>query len=212
MDLVLENCRILKKGKFKQLNIGIKNGLIERISEENIPGKEKIDCFGKTVLPGAIDVHVHFRIPGMEWKEDWETGSKAALAGGITTVMDMPNTVPPTTTPEALEEKRKIASENSFCDFGFHFGASSSNLGEIKKAKGIRRRRTVCGNTIHAKISQINLKVLKEGAEKLGEEEAPKEAEKKAEAKPAAKEKKAEAKPTEKKAEEKEVAAPAAKA
>ena len=69
---------------------------------------EVVDLEGKYLLPGLIDVHVHFRTPGHEYKEDWETGSKAALAGGVTTVLDMPNNNPTITSEASLKEKREI--------------------------------------------------------------------------------------------------------
>jgi len=86
-------------------------------------------------LPQLIDPHVHFRVPGMDHKEDWQTGSKAALAGGFTTVLDMPNTKPPTTTSDLLEAKRQIVQKDAMVNYGFHFAASVDNWNEIKKVK-----------------------------------------------------------------------------
>ena len=92
---------------------------------------------GKFTIPGLIDAHVHFRDPGFPEKEDWASGSAAALAGGVTTVLEMPNTNPPTLTVEALEEKRKIAQQKSKVHFGLFFGASKTNLDEIRRAENI---------------------------------------------------------------------------
>ena len=92
---------------------------------------------GKFLLPGLTDAHVHFRDPGFLEKEDWETGSAAALAGGVTTVLDMPNTMPATTTVEALEAKRTIALAKSKVQFGLFFGATRDNLEEIRRAENI---------------------------------------------------------------------------
>lgn len=106
---------------------------------------------GKVLIPGVIDVHVHFRDPGAPEKEDWESGSAAALAGGVTTVLDMPNTNPATVTVEALEAKRAIAKAKSKVGFGLFFGATRDNLDEIRKAQNI------CGIKIYMGSSTGNL-------------------------------------------------------
>ncbi|MFH1587381.1 MAG: dihydroorotase family protein [Candidatus Diapherotrites archaeon] len=137
MKLVLKNGQVFSGGELKNLNIGIDNGKIAELSEGEISGSEEIDCTGKVILPGLIDPHVHFRTPGLEHKEDWATGSRAALHGGVTTVLDMPNTNPPTLSVELLEEKRKIVGKDSLVNFGFHFGAAVDNIGEIKKVTNV---------------------------------------------------------------------------
>ncbi|MCK4883664.1 MAG: dihydroorotase, partial [Candidatus Diapherotrites archaeon] len=101
----------------------------------------------KVLLPGMIDTHVHFRVPGGEHKEDWTTGSCAAAAGGVTTVLDMPNTNPPTTTVDRLKEKRDIASSKSIVDFGFHFGAEFGNSCEIEKVRNIASIKIFMGSS-----------------------------------------------------------------
>ena len=136
MPLLIKNCRILIKGKLFQKNILIKNGKISKITNKEIKADEIIDAKGNFVLPGLIDCHVHFREPGMTHKEDFLTGSMAAAKGGITTILDMPNTIPPTTTLQALEEKRKLAAK-SIVNYGFNFGATLENLKDIQKAKNI---------------------------------------------------------------------------
>ncbi len=93
------------------------------------------DVRGKYVIPGVIDAHVHFREPGGEHKEDWLTGSRAAAAGGVTTVLDMPNTNPPTIDANSLEMKRSLAAK-SLVNFGFHLGATTGNRAEIEKLRG----------------------------------------------------------------------------
>ena len=98
--------------------------------------KEVIDAKGKIVIPGIIDPHVHIREPGLTHKEDFQSGSRAAAKGGITTFLDMPNTMPPTTNAERLEEKRRLA-RKSVVNYGFHFGSTLDNLDEIKNAKNI---------------------------------------------------------------------------
>ncbi len=85
------------------------------------------------ILPGLIDPHVHMRTPGQSYKENFSTGTKAALAGGFTTVIDMPNNSTPITTEKLLDEKIKIAKKQTVCDIGFHFGSLGDNLDEFKK-------------------------------------------------------------------------------
>src|SRR3989338_3813198 len=98
MSLLIKNSRILQKGKLFQKNILIKNGKISKISNKELKADKIIDATSNLVVPGLIDVHVHFREPGLTHKEDFLSGSMAAAKGGITTVLDMPNTIPPTTT------------------------------------------------------------------------------------------------------------------
>lgn len=110
-----------------------------------------VDGTGKYLLPGAIDAHVHFRDPGSPEKEDWASGSAAALAGGVTTVLDMPNTNPATITVEALEAKRAVAAAKSLVRFGLFFGATRDNLEEMRRAENI------CGIKIYMGSSTGNL-------------------------------------------------------
>ncbi len=145
--LILNNGLILLDNELKKRNLLIENKTIAGISETPYEGGNIINCSDQWVLPGAIDPHVHFRTPGGEHKEDWKTGSKAAVAGGITTVLDMPNTNPPTTTSERLNEKRKTANSNSLCNYGFYFGASINNLDEIEKINNIAAIKIYFGST-----------------------------------------------------------------
>ena len=136
MSLLIKNCRMLVNSKVFQKNILIKNEKIAKITNKELKADKVIDANNNFVLPGLIDVHVHFREPGLTHKEDFLTGSMAAAKGGVTTVLDMPNTIPPTITVEALEEKRKLAAK-SIVNYGFNFGATADNIAEIKKAKNI---------------------------------------------------------------------------
>ena len=95
------------------------------------PEAQIIDAAGYHIFPGLIDAHVHLRDPGATHKEDFATGTRAALAGGVTTVLDMPNNPQPTTTRETLEEKRAVAQKKAVCDYGFFIGGTQGNLGEI---------------------------------------------------------------------------------
>ncbi|XWN30830.1 MAG: dihydroorotase family protein [Devosia sp.] len=96
------------------------------------PAEETIDATGLHLFPGVIDVHVHFREPGMDHKEDWETGSRAAAMGGVTTVFDMPNTVPPVDTVRHYRLKKDIAAQNAIVDFGLYGVLLDDNLHEIE--------------------------------------------------------------------------------
>ncbi len=131
MSLILKNCKILDQKDL--VDIFVEDGKIKKIGEY-VKADQEIDVQGKWVIPGMIDCHVHFREPGMEYKEDWLTGSKASVHGGITTVLDMPNVKPPTITLKNLEGKRNLA-KKSLVNYGFHFGATNDNLEEIRRAK-----------------------------------------------------------------------------
>ncbi len=132
-DLVIKNAKLVLPDGIVEGGIVIEGGRIKEIKKSSgLPDSDEIlDAKGNYILPGLIDAHVHFREPGASSKEDWTTGSSAAAAGGITTVLDMPNTQPPTTTLENLEGKRKIASSKSVVDYGFHFGACNENMEEL---------------------------------------------------------------------------------
>ena len=124
-----------------KIEILVNGEIIEKVSEnideskfENNENVRIIDVEGKLVMPGVIDVHTHMREPGVTYKEDFATGSRACVKAGVTTFYDMPNTVPTTTTEENLLEKKKLASEKSIVNFGIHFGGSKNdNVKEIKK-------------------------------------------------------------------------------
>lgn len=135
----------------KKIEILINGKIIEKISE-NIEEKQYlnrenvkiIDVERKLIMPGVIDVHTHMREPGVTYKEDFETGSKACAKAGITTFYDMPNTVPTTTTLENLLNKKELAGKKSIVNFGIHFGGSkNNNISEIKKVLDKKEVNTV---------------------------------------------------------------------
>ncbi|MBP1945820.1 dihydroorotase [Methanobacterium petrolearium] len=134
LDLCLVNCKLDINAE--EVCLGIKDEIIVSIKKLPSNADETIDLKGKIVLPGLIDVHVHFRDPGLTFKEDFHTGSAAAVAGGFTTVLDMPNTLPPTNTPQAFKEKLKIGAKKSLVDFGIHAGVS--DLSYIKELVALR--------------------------------------------------------------------------
>lgn len=145
LDLLLKGARIVTSEGIFEGDLAVKEGKIAQIGKikekvektafAKASAVREIDCAGKFVLPGAIDMHVHFRDPGFTEKEDFKTGSLAATAGGVTTVVDMPNTDPPTLTFKDFEEKLEIAREKSVVNFGLYMGFDGHNLEEIKKAK-----------------------------------------------------------------------------
>ena len=86
----------------------------------SLDADQVVDATDRYVLPGLVDGHVHFREPGLEYKEDFGTGSRAAVMGGVTTVLDMPNTLPPTSSADLVNRKRQLAESKSYCDFGLY--------------------------------------------------------------------------------------------
>jgi dihydroorotase len=134
--MLLKNCTLRDQGTDRVADILVEKGIITHIGKIDHATDSIIDLHGKRVLPGIIDPHVHFREPGLTHKEDFRSGSFAAAAGGITTVLDMPNTLPPTTTVALLEAKRRLA-RASVVNYGFHFAATSDNIEEIKRARNI---------------------------------------------------------------------------
>jgi|TARA_Y100000034_G_scaffold91451_1_gene110349 dihydroorotase len=136
MTLLIKNGKIYQNNILIKKNIFIKDNKITKITNQELKADNIIDAKNKITIPGLIDGHVHFREPGQTHKEDFLTGSMAAAAGGITTVLDMPNTNPPTTNLQRLEEKRKLA-KKSIVNFGFHFGSTLNNISEIKNVKNI---------------------------------------------------------------------------
>jgi len=121
-DLVIRGGTIVTPDAILEASIAVRDGKILAVGADDAmpPAAETLDASGLHVLPGAIDVHVHFRDPGYPHKEDWESGTAAAAFGGVTTVFDMPNTIPPTGTPEILAAKHTIAAGKAHVDFGLY--------------------------------------------------------------------------------------------
>ncbi len=121
-DLVIHNGKIVSPDTVIDASIAIKNGHVLAVgtAEAMPPAAETFDASGLHLLPGAIDDHVHFRDPGYPHKEDWASGSAAAAFGGVTTVFDMPNTIPPTGTAEILAAKHTVAAAKAHIDFGLY--------------------------------------------------------------------------------------------
>ncbi len=143
MTYIIQNAKIINEGKIIEADVLIKNSRIEKI-DKNISvqfAANEIDASGKYLLPGIIDDQVHFREPGFPAKAEIYTEAKAAVAGGVTTFMDQPNTKPQTLTQELLEEKYQIAQQKSLANFSFFMGASNDNIDEVKKTNP----KKVCG-------------------------------------------------------------------
>lgn len=129
MRTLVKGGRIVNEGRVFDGNLVIEDGNIVDITQEQpeVSYDEVIDASGCYVLPGIIDDHVHFREPGLTEKADIESESRAAAAGGVTSYFDMPNTLPQTTTPEALDEKFRLAAGKSHVNYSFFYGATNDN-------------------------------------------------------------------------------------
>lgn len=132
-SLLIVNANIVNEGQITQNDVLIRNGRIEAIGQNLVAsGAETLDAQGRFLMPGMIDDQVHFREPGMTHKADIATESRAAVAGGITSFMDMPNTVPNTLTSAVLNEKKQAAAGRSAGNYAFYLGASNDNIEAIK--------------------------------------------------------------------------------
>lgn len=131
-DVILCGGTIVNQDGTGLRDLGIKDGRIAAIGDLAMASAgERIDCAGLHILPGVIDSQVHFREPGLDHKEDLETGSRAAVLGGVTAVFEMPNTNPQTTTPEALADKVKRGTHRMHCDFAFWVGGTHENAKDV---------------------------------------------------------------------------------
>jgi dihydroorotase len=161
--LYIHNALIVNEGKTFTGSVIVKDGLIhsvlgdgERVPEGLVtPHTTSIDAKGKYLLPGVIDDQVHFRDPGLTHKGDIYTESRAAVAGGVTSFMDMPNTSPQTLTQSLLEEKYRLGAEKSIANYSFYIGASNDNLDEILKTDPLK----VCGLKVFMGASTGNMLV-----------------------------------------------------
>jgi dihydroorotase len=163
-SILIQNATIVNEGKTIRNDLLIIDELITAIGSTepaNIPsGTQIIDATGLLLIPGIIDDQVHFREPGLTHKGDIYSESRAAIAGGVTSFMDMPNTIPQTVTIEILNEKYLIGSENSFCNYSFYLGATNTNLDEILNID----KSSVCGIKLFMGSSTGNMLVDDETA------------------------------------------------
>src|ERR1700722_5344114 len=150
-DLVIAGGTIVTENAAFPASLAIAGGRIAAIGEDGAmpPAAERLDATGLHLLPGAIDAHVHIREPGYTHKEDWATGTAAAACGGVTTIFDMPNTKPPTGTPDALAMKLAAAEEKAFVDFGIYGLLDENNIDGLEALieGGVAAFKCFMGNT-----------------------------------------------------------------
>ena len=137
MSLLLKNGQVYYKDELQNLDILIEDNQIKKVEKNISDGANEVkDCTGLTIFPGFIDTHVHFREPGHPKKETLESGSRAAVLGGITGIFEMPNTSPITDNKEMLEDKLTRAKDNMHCNYAFYFGATNENSDKLGFLKG----------------------------------------------------------------------------
>ena len=164
MNYYIKNATLVNEGQTFVASVFVSDGKIAKIVRDGQvpepvegPAWEVIDATGKYLIPGIIDEHVHFREPGLTHKADIYTESRAAVAGGVTSFMDMPNTNPQTTTQELLQQKFDLAAEKSLANYSFYLGATNDNLAEVVKTEPKR----VCGIKLFMGSSTGNMLVDK---------------------------------------------------
>jgi len=159
LDLIIKNGSCYIDKDLKNHDIAIKDGKIIEIGKISGEAKEIFDAKGLIVLPGCIDTQTHFREPGSTDTEDLNSGSRAAIAGGITSVFEMPNTNPPTSTKKEFQRKLDLAKNRMYCNYAFYFGATANNANELADLKNLEG---CCGIKLFAGSSTGNLLVADE--------------------------------------------------
>ncbi|MCU1489098.1 MAG: allantoinase, partial [Acidimicrobiaceae bacterium] len=130
-DLVVRGGLVVSHDSRRRLDVGIAGGRVVALADHLGGAADEVDATGLAVLPGLVDAHVHLREPGMTEKEDFASGTRAAAAGGVTTVIDMPNTIPPVATAERFAAKLELVREKAFVDFGLYGMLGQDNAHEI---------------------------------------------------------------------------------
>lgn len=160
-SILIKQAHLVNEGSVFVADVFIKNGKIEKIAPQiDALADQEIDATGQYLFPGCIDDQVHFREPGLTHKGDLYTESRAAVAGGVTSFMEMPNTIPNVFTQQLLEDKYQLASQKSLANYSFFLGASNNNIEEIKKTDAQK----VCGVKIFMGSSTGNMLVDNENA------------------------------------------------
>ena len=160
LDLIIKNGTCYIDGNLTKTDIGIKNNKISHIGDlQSEKSKDLYDAENLIVLPGCLDTQVHFREPGSTDTEDLHTGSKAAIAGGITGVFEMPNTNPPTSNKKEFQRKLDLAKNRMYCNYAFYFGATADNSDDLASLKSLEG---CCGIKLFAGSSTGNLLVAEE--------------------------------------------------
>ena len=158
-SLIIKNGSCYIEGKLENVDLGLSENKIKKIGKINLNSAKVFDASGKIVLPGVIDTQVHFREPGSTNAEDLESGSKAAVLGGITSVFEMPNTNPPTSNLIEFDKKLKLAKNRMYSNYAFYFGATPENTEQLSKLKNLEG---CCGVKLFAGSSTGKLLVDKE--------------------------------------------------
>ena len=158
-NLIIKNGSCYINGKLEQTDIAINNGKIEKIGKLSLNSSKVFDATDKIVLPGIIDTQVHFREPGSTDREDLESGSRAAVLGGVTSIFEMSNTNPPTSNLIEFNKKLDLAKNRMHCNYAFYFGATPENVDQLAKLKGLEG---CCGVKLFAGSSTGKLLVDKE--------------------------------------------------
>ncbi|TAN20003.1 MAG: dihydroorotase, partial [Chitinophagaceae bacterium] len=159
-NYIIKDISIINEGKITRSDVYIQNQRIAKIAPQIDIGAgaaEEINGAGKYLFPGAIDDQVHFREPGLTHKAEIYTESRAAVAGGVTSFMEMPNTKPPALTLELLEEKYALAAQKSLANYSFFMGVSNDNSEEVLKAN--EHKKDICGVKIFMGSSTGNMLV-----------------------------------------------------
>lgn len=173
-DLLIAGGTLVTPNGPESADVGVREGKIAAIGDlSGAEAAERIDAAGLHVLPGVIDTQVHFREPGLEHKEDLETGTRGAAKGGVTAIFEMPNTNPSTTTTEALGEKVSRAKGRAWCDFAFFMGASSENasqLAELERVPGCSGVKIFMGSStggLLVESDEVLFEVLSHGTRRV---------------------------------------------
>ena len=159
LDLIIKNGSCYIDKNLKEQDIAVKDGKIIEIGKITSDTKETFDAKNLTVLPGCIDTQTHFREPGSTDTEDLNSGSRAAIVGGITGVFEMPNTNPPTSNKIEFQKKLDLAKNRMYCNYAFYFGATADNASDLADLKNLEG---CCGVKLFAGSSTGNLLVAKE--------------------------------------------------
>jgi len=159
LDLIIKNGQCYINGKLNEVDISIKAGKIHQIGQISEKARDTIDVKGLIVLPGCIDTQTHFREPGSTDTEDLHSGSRAAIAGGITAVFEMPNTNPPTSNKKEFQRKLDLAKNRMYCNYAFYFGATAENADDLSSLKDLEG---CCGIKLFVGSSTGNLLVAEE--------------------------------------------------
>ena len=160
IDLLIKNGSCFIDNNLKKVDLAISDSKIQEIGDlKNLKGKNEIDAKELLVLPGVIDTQVHFREPGSTEAEDLNSGSRAAILGGVTSVFEMPNTNPPTSSKKEFLNKLDLAKNRMFCNYAFYFGATPENYSDLKNLKSLEG---CCGIKLFVGSSTGNLLVKNE--------------------------------------------------